>query len=86
MVAPIACSRAHSLRKEGLGSMVDELEPHAVVTHKGLAVALVTISRYLAAQQPDYRLFLRAASDHAAASGLPPTDLAFLELLIKSIT
>ena len=66
--------------------MVDELEPHAVVTDKGLAVALVTISRYLAAQRSDYGLFLRAASDHAAASGLPATDLAFLELLIKSVT
>lgn len=66
--------------------MVDELEPSPVVTQKGLAVALVTISRYLAAQQPEYKLFLRAASDHAAASDLPPADLAFLELLIKSIS
>ena len=66
--------------------MVDELEPHAVVTDKGLAVALVTISRYQAAQRSDYGLFLRAALDHAAASGLPVEDLAFLELLIKSVT
>ncbi len=66
--------------------MVDEMEPNSVVTQKGLAVALVTISRYLATQQPDFRLFLRAASDHAAASGLPATDLAFLELLITSVT
>ena len=66
--------------------MVDEFQPDAVVTPKGLAVALVTLSRYLAAQQSDYKLFLRAASDHAAASGLSATDLAFLELLIKSVT
>lgn len=66
--------------------MVDELQPDAVVTQKGLAVALVTVSRYLAAQQPGYKLFLRAASDHAAASGLSTKDLAFLELLIKSVT
>lgn len=66
--------------------MVDEQGPSSTVTQKGLAVALVTISRYLAAQQPEYKLFLRAASDHASASGLSPRDLAFLELLIKSVS
>lgn len=66
--------------------MIDELDPSSVVSTKGLAVALVSISRYLATQQSDFRLFLRASADHAAASGLQPVDLAFVELLIKSVT
>lgn len=66
--------------------MVNELNASSVVTTKGLAVALVSISRYLATQHSDFGLFLRASADHAAASGLQPVDLAFVELLIKSVT
>lgn len=66
--------------------MIDEQDPSSAVSQKGLAVAVITIARYLASQQPNFGLFLRAASDHAAAAGLAPADLAFLELLITSVT
>ena len=67
-----------------VGAMTSEALSNSPVQPHGLAVALIVLSRFLASHHSDYVAYMTAAADHAASSGLPPADLAFLEFLIRS--
>lgn len=55
------------------------------LSDRSLAVALITITRYLADKDPSLTAYLQASLDHARASSLSEEDLATLKLIINAI-
>ena len=55
------------------------------LSDRSLAVALITLARYLADRDPSLSAYLNASLDHARASSLTEQDLAALRLVIGSI-
>ena len=56
------------------------------LSDRSLAVALITMARYLADKDPSLSVYLKASLDHARASSLSEADLIVLGLLIGAIS
>lgn len=55
------------------------------LTDKSLAVALITLARYLADKDAHLGTYLQKSLEHARASNLQESDLAALKLVIGAI-
>ena len=55
------------------------------LSDRSLAVALITLTRYLADKDPGLGAYLRSSLRHAEASKLSDDDLAALRLVIGAI-
>lgn len=54
-------------------------------SNQALAVALITLTRYLAGRDVGLVSYLQSSLEHARASHLLEADLAVLHLLVRSI-
>lgn len=61
-----------------------EMSPSDHVSTKALAVAIVAISKSVAALSPDFGRNLAQSLASAEEAGIPPDELALLRLLVTS--
>lgn len=55
------------------------------LSERSLAVALITMARFIAGANPDFSRYLSGSLDNAIVAGLTEGDLAALRLVIKAI-